>query len=112
MPYRIAIASDDGEYVNQHFGKTDSFLIYEISDEGVVFVEDREIKANSSSEKKEILLAEQLRDCKAVFVTKIGMTASRYLYQQDIKSFQVDFSLNHILNVLVKNERQKRIKIL
>lgn len=34
MSYRIAVTSDDGKYVNQHFGQTTHFLLFEVEDDG------------------------------------------------------------------------------
>jgi len=111
MAYKIAIASSNGESVNQHFGQAGNFLIYEVTDEGVKFIEDREVDAASGgtehSEAGLNRVAEILQDCKAVFVLKIGMKASRYLYQRDIKSFQVDFPLSYIFETLLKNQKKK-----
>ncbi|WP_272942742.1 NifB/NifX family molybdenum-iron cluster-binding protein [Methanobacterium formicicum] len=43
MPIRVAAASSDGKYVNQHFGKADKFLIFDIKDNGEhEFIELRE----------------------------------------------------------------------
>ncbi len=116
MGYKIAIASTNGESVDQHFGKSRNFLIYELSDDKVVFIEDRELIAVSEddehSESGLIRVADVLQDCKAVFVLKIGMKASRYLYSRGIKSFEVKFSLNYIFETLLKNQRNGIIKIL
>jgi len=116
MSYRIAIASSNGESVNQHFGNAENFLIYEVSKEKVSFVEDRPMQSSSigagHSDEKVVYLADQLQDCSVVFVTKIGMKASRYLYQHKLKSFQVNFSLNYIFTTLLRNEQSSRIKII
>ena len=45
VSYKVAVASSDGKYVNQHFGMTKQFLIFEISDQGdYKFLELRENK--------------------------------------------------------------------
>jgi nitrogen fixation protein NifX len=114
MAYRIAIASNNGESVNQHFGQAENFLIYEITDGQVNFIEDREVEAASNGIDHSPLglarVADTLQDCSAVFVSKIGMQASRYLYQRGLKSFEVDFSLNHVFNTLLKNQQKEFIK--
>jgi predicted Fe-Mo cluster-binding NifX family protein len=115
MAYRIAIASSDGESVNQHFGRAGNFLIYEISEGHVEFIEDREVtidpeektQPDANFERVTILL----KDCKAVFVLKIGERAVRYLYINGIKSFAVDFSLNFLFTTLLKRQNS-RIKII
>jgi predicted Fe-Mo cluster-binding NifX family protein len=114
MAYRIAIASSNGESVNQHFGQAENFLIYEVSNGKVNFIEDREVEAASNGKEHSAIgltrVADTLQDCNAVFVLKIGMQASRYLYQRGLKSFEVDFSLNHIFNTLLKNQKKGFIK--
>lgn len=42
MSFKVAIASNDGKRINEHFGKTLSFLIYEIKEDGSYkFLESR-----------------------------------------------------------------------
>ena len=114
MAYRIAIASSNGESVDQHFGQAENFLIYEITDNGVNFIEDREVGAASNGKEHSDIglnrVVDALYDCKAVFVLKIGMKASRYLNQRGLKSFEVDYSLHHIFTILLKNQQKKFIK--
>ena len=114
MAYRIAIASSDGESINQHFGQAGNFLIYEISDGHVEFIEDREVTVDPGEEFHSDANFERitilLKDCKAVFVRKIGERAIRYLYVKGIKSFAVDFSLNFIFATLLKRQNS-RIKL-
>jgi len=114
MEYRIAIASSNGESVDQHFGQAENFLVYEVTNNGINFIEDREVKAASNGKEHSDIglnrVADTLHDCKAVFVLKIGMKASRYLYQRGLKSFEVDYSLHHIFNILLKNQHKRFIK--
>ena len=43
--YKVAIASTDGETVNQHYGKAEKFYIYSINDEvGYDLVEERQVE--------------------------------------------------------------------
>ncbi len=116
MSYKIAIASSDGESVNQHFGQARNFLIYEITHEEVNFIEEREVEVvlgeTEQSEERIVRVADLLQDCRAIFVQKIGMKISRYLYQRDIKSFQVKYPLNYIFTTLLKNEQKGIVKII
>ena len=34
MAYKVAVTSSDGKFINQHFGRAQQFLIFEIDDEG------------------------------------------------------------------------------
>ena len=115
MAYRIAIASSDGESVDQHFGQARNFLIYEISEGQVEFIEDREVITNQDQEFHSDANFERitilLKDCKAVFVRKIGERAIIYLLVNGIKSFAVDYSLNFIFTTLIKRQNS-RVKLL
>ena len=33
MSYKVAVASNDGKFVNEHFGRAEKFMIYEIYDD-------------------------------------------------------------------------------
>jgi len=111
MGYRIAIASSDGQAVDQHFAKAENFLIYEITEGNVAFLEDRLVNTSltevSHSDARIEEITDLLADCKAIFVLKIGDRAIRYLYSNGIKSFAVDFSLNHILTMLLKRQNSR-----
>ncbi|MDR0430339.1 MAG: hypothetical protein LBH58_07695 [Tannerellaceae bacterium] len=117
MSYRIAIASSNGESIDQHFGQAENFLIYEITTDGAEFIEDREV-TNVGQEKKQhsdsniSQRTDLLHDCKAVFVLKIGMRSSRYLYEHKISSFEVNFPINRVLNTLVNNFKKGKVRII
>jgi nitrogen fixation protein NifX len=117
MVYKIAIASSDGESVNQHFGQAENFLIYEISDGKIEFIEDREVASACSgnecshNDANFEILVELLKDCKAVFALKVGERAAKYLLVYGIQNFSVDYSLNHIFETLLKRQKG-RVRIL
>jgi predicted Fe-Mo cluster-binding NifX family protein len=115
MAYRIAIASSDGESVNQHFARAENFLIYEITEGKVAFIEDRLVNAgfgeSAHSDARIEEIKNLLSDCKAVFVSKIGEKAIRYLNINGIKSFAVNFSLNFIFTTLLKRQNS-RVRII
>ncbi|MDR3705141.1 MAG: NifB/NifX family molybdenum-iron cluster-binding protein [Paludibacteraceae bacterium] len=115
MSYRIAIASSSGEAVDQHFGQAKNFLIYDVLEDKVEFVEDREVRLNTDdaahSDSNLETLASLLHDCKAVFVLKIGQKATLYLYAKGITSFAVNYSLNRIFTTLLKRQNG-RIKVI
>jgi nitrogen fixation protein NifX len=116
MTYRIAIASKDGESVDQHFGQAKNLLIYEIDDNSVSFIEDREIEllsdeaAHSSGNMH--IFAEALKDCSAVFVRRIGAQSAKYLHAHNIRTFEVNFTLNHIFQTLIRHQKNGRVRLL
>jgi predicted Fe-Mo cluster-binding NifX family protein len=113
---RIAIASSNGESVDQHFGQAGSFLIYEVGNGSIDFIEDRKLNHNpdgkAHSEDNLAKTVNLLKDCSAVFVLKIGLRSARYLYEHNIKSFEVAFPLNHIFKTLLKNQAKGRVRML
>jgi nitrogen fixation protein NifX len=115
MTYRIAIASSDGDSVNQHFAKAENFLIYEITEGKVEFIEDRLVNAafdeSSHSDIRIEEITNLLSDCKIVFASKLGEKAIKYLYINGIKSFAVNFSLNFIFTTLIKRQNS-RVRII
>jgi predicted Fe-Mo cluster-binding NifX family protein len=115
MSYRIAIASNDGESVNQHFGQAKNLLIYEIDDNGVSFIEDREITTipdeAAHTDRNMNIFAEALNDCSAVFVRRIGAQSAKYLHAHNIRTFEVNFSLNHIFTTLIRHQKNGRVRL-
>nr|WP_279383518.1 NifB/NifX family molybdenum-iron cluster-binding protein [Methanobacterium formicicum] len=51
MSIKVAVASSDGKYINQHFGMASQFLIFQLDDNGThKFLELRENKPACSTE--------------------------------------------------------------
>ncbi len=91
--YRIAVASTDGETVNQHFGKAEKFYIYFVDDnEGYDFVEERSAPAVCGGqmhvEPEMEAKARLFSDCRYIVVAKIGAGASRHLAVNGITSLE------------------------
>ena len=92
--YRVAVASTDGETVNQHFGKAEKFYIYLVDDAvGYDLVEERTVEAICSNQSHLVLEMEektkQFADCKYVVVSKIGIGASQHLAAKGITSLEL-----------------------
>ncbi len=84
MTYKVAIASSDGKYVNQHYGKAQNFLVFKFNDGGEYeFIEVLETppRCGGSEEVKKQSL-DMLSDCKALVVTQIGPSATQKLLSQ------------------------------
>ena len=90
MSYRVAVASTDGKYVNEHFGRAKQFLIFELNDQGYQFIELRRnqpaCNVEQPDEARHLSTVELLADCKAVLVSRIGPGAEQYLLQHGIKA--------------------------
>lgn len=90
---RVAVASTDGVSVNEHFGKAGKFLIYELLPSGPRFVEERPCEAYSGNDPEQHTfdaekfkrVAGLLRDCRRVYVTRIGQRPAEELALLDIR---------------------------
>ena len=75
---RIAAVSTDGIHIDEHFGKADRFLIYDI-EEQLSWVEDRTTEPLSNGDPDHSFdstkferVAAILKDCNKVYMTRIG----------------------------------------
>jgi len=84
--FKVAVTSKNGKLVDQHFGQTTDFMIFEINDEDYKFLETRSTKKycnggnelkNEYHRRKEAI--ETISDCDAVLSMKIGLGAQKKL---------------------------------
>lgn len=102
MSFKVAVASSDGKYVNQHFGKAQNFLIFEFKEDGEYeFIEVRETAARcgGSDELKKKTL-DMLSDCKLLLVTQIGPGATNKLIAQGTKPLVMPMFIEDALKKL------------
>jgi len=103
MSIRIAVASRDGKFVNEHFGRAERFLIFDLKGK---FLEERVSERvcqngehdESSFEKT----AKLLSDCKAIVVSKIGYGASSYMESRGFELFEAGMPIDDALFKLRK----------
>lgn len=110
MDYKIAVASSDGITVNQYFGRSEQFLIYEVNDEEWTYtqVEIRPNKAACQMGEHDnhalFLSAYNLRDCKYVIVSRVGPGARNALKDQGVEVYElpgiIEDSIEQMLNYL------------
>jgi len=114
--YRIAAASTDGKVINEHFGRAESFLIYDIDASGFIFVEKREIKplCGSCADSNDDSLSasvDALVDCTAVVAQRVGPTGRRALALNNISVFEQTGEIDTVLEKLavyyIKNKGEK-----
>jgi nitrogen fixation protein NifX len=90
MSFRVAVASTDGKYVNEHFGRAKQFLIFEVNEKDHQFIELRQNQPSchveQADESGHLQTVKLLADCKAVLVARIGPGAEQYLKQHGIKA--------------------------
>ena len=108
MSHRIALATNDGLTVYKHFGQADEYQVVDLDSDSYTFSERRKVltPCNSGEHTEEGFDAvlEQLSDCEAVFVGKIGPGASEYLAQRGVHSFEVPGVIENILLKVIERK--------
>jgi Uncharacterized conserved protein len=105
MGIRVAVATSDNIVVNQHFGHSQHFFIYDVNDEeDFRLIEDRRVKPPCSfGEHDQNCLEEaiqQLADCQYVLCKRIGSGALCMLLEYGIQCYEVGDYINSSLKVL------------
>ncbi|KZX17409.1 FeMo cofactor biosynthesis protein NifB [Methanobrevibacter cuticularis] len=111
MSFKVAIASSDGENVNQHFGKADHFLIFEIDDGNYKFLESRSIVPSCGGEETIDHTREQtmklISDVKAVLVSNIGPQPIETLIANNIVPYMTSMNIDDALKELISLKKFK-----
>ncbi|MCM1507699.1 MAG: NifB/NifX family molybdenum-iron cluster-binding protein [Ruminococcus flavefaciens] len=118
MSYKIAIATSDGENVNETFGSARYFEIYEVTD-GVYFKSEQRVFQSETSDiscspkgcgnsegcgsgcggnGETSAKVELVADCRAVVCKKIGFHIQKQLERKAISSFDVSCSVEEALS--------------
>jgi len=102
---KIAVASNDGKFVNLHFGDANRFLIFEIEDGEGKFEEIREKTAMPLNDHQERWIAsiDLINDCKAVLCSKIGNEPTIELRKLGIKPIQLDCEVKEAVEACSKH---------
>jgi predicted Fe-Mo cluster-binding NifX family protein len=89
---KIAVVSTDGVNVNDHFGKAERFLIYEIKDGKLTLIEERQSVPLSVNDPNHPFdperfgnIVKMIKDCEKVFVTQIGEVPAEKLKAEGIE---------------------------
>ncbi|MBC2580721.1 hydrogenase [Clostridium sp. DJ247] len=106
MAYKIAVASSDGKIIDQHFGRTTEFLVFEVEDNNYKFLELRKAHHfcnNGGHDDNRLLTSvETLEGCRAVLVAQIGNGAVRVLRSRGIEAFDIQDYIENALKKLIK----------
>lgn len=105
MAFQVAVASLDGQRINQHFGRSRSFLIYRVEDYGgYELLEEREVKppCGPGQHEEDALMetARLLQDCSIALVSRIGPGAEKALAAHGVKAFEIYDTIDNALKKL------------
>lgn len=101
---KVAFATTDRKYVNQHFGSASAFVIYSVSQEQARLVEFAQFGDRSQDGHEDKLAAklELLQGCDAVYCQAVGGSAIRQLLAASIQPVKVGEGalIDHLLGEL------------
>ncbi|MBP1752813.1 MAG: Dinitrogenase iron-molybdenum cofactor biosynthesis protein [Geobacteraceae bacterium] len=105
----IAVASKDGESINQHFGHAERFLIYDVDGENVALTAEKAIERYCSYDpdhplRKHLLdaIADALQGCRAVVCSQIGEAPRMEMERLGIEVFSSGGPVRQTLVELAK----------
>ncbi|AIQ64574.1 Dinitrogenase iron-molybdenum cofactor [compost metagenome] len=113
MAYKLAVGSSDGEVVDQHFGRSERFYIYEVEDTGTWSllevrdnVTNREEGEHHGGELARTI--DLLQDCSRVLVMQIGQGAQQSLKSLGITVYSSRGTVEDALGKLIAFESKRR----
>ena len=109
MDVKIAVASSNGETVNEHFGRARLFRIYRLRDTGYELLELRETPPKCTGQQHSDDALEQaaqlISDCRGVVAAQIGPGAIDALLGHRIMAFTLPGSIDEAFAALVRAKR-------
>lgn len=112
--YKVAVASGDGIVVNRHFGRADTFYIYEITETGKCrLLETRAVTPicnggnHNDNELRDNI--SKLKDCKYILVSRIGMGAASVMEQSGITPMELPGMIEESINKLITYEQLQNL---
>lgn len=111
MSYKVAVASSDDKFINQHFGRTRRFLIFEMKEGGEFeFLASRENNPPCGAGEHDDHLLEKtvdlVADCKIVFASQIGPGAEDILLARGIEPYSLPGYIKDVLKRLARAKRK------
>lgn len=105
MSYKIAVASLDGKFVNEHFGRAKEFFIIEVKDNKYKYVEIRKnVPSKSYEDRHDYAMSEaieRIADCRFVLVSQIGSNMERKLKSKGIIPYVIPNFIDDALKEII-----------
>lgn len=92
---RVAVSSETGRLVDSHFGKADTFMIYEVSDTDIRQIETREVNQpwEPGDSPRSAIRVEIIADCDAVVTSRIGPHAQDSLKARGVLGVEYPYQI-------------------
>ncbi len=99
----IACATDDAIHVNGHFSTCTWFMVYQVSCDEARLIDIRKAvhKHDALGEDKNVLRAEQIQDCKVLYVISIGGPAAAKVVKLGIHPIKLN-EANALTDILTR----------
>lgn len=105
--FKVAVTSKQGRLVDLHFGHATEFLVYEIGESEIKFIEVRSSEEHCKETLKQDgehshldLIIDVISDCDAVLTMKIGNHAEKKLKEKGIESIEYWYTIEKGLNLV------------
>jgi len=107
--YRIAVASESGNIIDQHFGQAKDFTIYKVFGNERKIIDKRSINQYCTSkeeceEKSDKIdtIIDVLKDCNAILSLRIGSSPKEKLENNKIKTFEIYDTVENGISLALK----------
>lgn len=123
ITFKVAIASESGLFIDEHFGRAPKFLIFEVGKNGIYHQIDsrKNVPPEEYLENHDQALTKiinKVKDCRFVLAEKIGPDAKLKLASKNIRAYELDCSIAESLERLssvvygnyLSNVSKERIK--
>jgi len=107
---RIAVATQEGVFVNQHLGECESLMIFDATEDGYRLQSERATAPRGLGDARWEMLAAELSDVQVLLVSGIGHRPLEILESKGIKVCEVDGFVDEQLATLFKGELPKSIR--
>lgn len=105
ISFKVAIASEEGIFIDEHFGRAPHFLIFEVHENGshkliesrenifpVEYLENHDLALNK--------IINKVIDCRFVLAEKIGDDAKKKLNSNNIRAYEISITIDEALERL------------
>jgi predicted Fe-Mo cluster-binding NifX family protein len=107
--YIIAVASESGDVIDQHFGQAKDFTVYKVLGNERKIIGKRSIlkyctgkeECDDAKDKMDKII-DTLKDCNAVLSLRIGSSPKEKLENNKIKTFEIYDTVENGINIAVK----------